>query len=66
MRRYLVGKERLSSEKSVAVQCAHGDAVEYPVATVEIRVQGRRVTIEAAVSDKLPHSELLGIGVPQL
>ena len=48
MRSDLVGKERLSSEKSVTVQCAHGDAVEYPVATVKIRVQGKRVTIEAA------------------
>ena len=62
----LVGKERLNSEKSVTVQCAHGDAVEYPVATVEIRVQGRRVAVEAAVSDKLPHSVLLGTDVPEL
>ena len=46
----LVGKERLSSEKSVTVQCAHGDAVEYPVATVEVRVHGRRITVKAAVS----------------
>ena len=62
----LVGKERLNSEKSVTVQCSHGDVVEYPVATVEIRVQGRRVTVEAAVSDKLPHSVLLGTDVPEL
>ena len=62
----LVGKERLSSEKSVTVQCTHGDAVEYPVATVKIRVQGRRVTVEAAVSDKLPHSVLLETDVPEL
>ena len=55
MRSELVGKERLSSEKFVTVQCAHGDAVEYLVATIEIRVQGRRVTIEAAALDKLPH-----------
>ena len=61
-----VKKERLSSEKSVTVQCAHGDAVEYPVATVEIRVQGRKVTVEVAVSDKLPHSVLLGTDVPEL
>ena len=66
MRSDLVGKETLSSEKSVTVQCAHGDAVEYPVATVRIGVQGRRVTVEAAVLDKLPHSVLLGIDVPEL
>ena len=62
----LVGKEKLNSEKSVTVQYAHGDAVEYPVATVEIGVQGRRVTVEAAMSDKLPHSVLLGTNVPEL
>ena len=62
----LIGKERLSSEKSVIVQCAHGDAVEYPVATVEITVQGRRVTVEAGVLDKLPHSVLLVTNVPEL
>ena len=66
VRSNLVGKERLSSEKSVTVQCAHGDVVEYPVVTVEIRVQGIRVTIEPAVSDKLPHSVLLGTDVPEL
>ena len=58
MRSDLVGKDRLNSEKSVTEQCAHGDAVEYPVATVKIGVQGRRVTVKAAVSDKLPHSVL--------
>ena len=31
------------------MQCAHGDAVEYSVATVEINVQGRVITVEAAV-----------------
>ena len=46
--------------------CTHGDAEEYPVATVKIRVQERKVTIEAAVSDKLPHSVLLGTDVPEL
>ena len=56
-------KDRLNLEKSVAVQCAHGDAVEYPVATVEINVEGRIITAEAAVLYKLQHTVLLGIGV---
>jgi len=34
----LVRKDKLNLEKSAAVQCAHGDAMEYPVATVEINV----------------------------
>jgi len=62
----LVIKNRLNGEKSVVVQCAHGDTVGYPVARIEIRVRGQRVTVEAAVSDKLPHSVLLGTDVPEL
>ena len=66
VRRELVREDKLNLEKSVTVQCAHGDAVEYPVATVEISGQGRVVIVEAAVSDKLPHSVLLGTDVPEL
>ena len=40
--------------------------MEYHVARIEIRVWGQRVTVEAAVSDKLPHSVLLGTDVPEL
>ena len=38
----------------------------YPVATEKISLQERVVTVEAAVSDKLPHSVLLGTDVPEL
>ena len=48
------------------MQCAHGDVVVYPVVTVEISGQGKVVSVEAAVSDKLPHSVLLGIDVPEM
>jgi len=33
-----VRKNKLNGEKSVVVQCAHGDTVEYPVARIIIRV----------------------------
>ena len=59
----LVRKNRL---KSFVVQCACGDNVEYPVARIEIKVRGQGVTVEAAVSDKLPHSVLLRTDVPEL
>ena len=59
-------KNRLNVEKSFVVQCAYGDNVEYPVARIEIKVRGQGVTVEAAVSDKLPHSVLLGTDVPEL
>ena len=62
----LVRQEKLSLERTVIVQCAHGDVVVYPVATVEISVQGKVCSVEAAVSDKLPHSVLLGSDVSEL
>jgi len=40
--------------------------MEYPMAIVKISVQGRVVPVEAAVSDKLAHSVLLGTDVPEL
>jgi len=66
VRRDLVRENRLNSEKSVVVHCAHGDTREYPVANVEISVQGRVIMVEVAVSDKLPHAILLGTDVLEL
>ena len=40
--------------------------MEYSVDRIEIRVRGQRVTMEAAVSDKFPHSVLFGTDVPEL
>ena len=48
------------------IQCAHGDAVAYPLANVELEVQGVTVTVEAAVSETLPQLVLLGTDVPEL
>ena len=63
----LVEEKTHGLRKTVTVQCAHGDSVEYPVTTVKIfSVQGKVVMVEAAVSDKLPHSVLLGTDVPEL
>ena len=57
----LVREKSSSLKKTVGVQCAHGDVVKYPVATVEISVQGK-----VAVVDNLPHSVLLGTDAPVL
>ena len=48
------------------VQCAHGDVVTYPLATVDLKVKGRALTVKAAVSDTLPQLVLLGTDVPDL
>ena len=62
----LVDKEKIAREEIVTIQCAHGDIVSYPVATVEIVVDGKQITVEAAVSDTLPRSVLLGTDVQEL
>ena len=49
---------------SVAIRCAHGDTVEYPLATVDISIGDQKFTVEAGVADALPASVLLGTGVP--
>ena len=62
----LLREKDFSQEETVTVQCAHGDVVTYPLARVELEVEGRSLTVEAAVSDTLPQSVLLGTDVPDL
>ena len=44
----------------------HGDEVSYPLAKVEVVVDGKSYLVEAAVVKKLPKSVLLGRDVPEL
>ena len=37
-------------DDAVMVQCAHGDTVAYPLAVVELTVDGLPLTVEAALS----------------
>eukprot|EP00731_Ephydatia_muelleri_P003291 Em0001g3291a len=53
-------------KKCVAVQCVHGDEDSYPLAKVEVVVDGKSYLVEAAVVKKLPKSVLLGRDVPEL
>ena len=62
----LIGEENCEPREKVTVQCGHGDIMTYPIASVELEVQGRALTVEAAVSDQLPSSVLLGTDVPGL
>ena len=48
------------------IQCAHGDAIAYPLATIELEIQGKPVLVDAAVSDTRPQSSLVGTDVPGL
>ena len=61
----LVGKNLIPGE-AVTVLCAHGDTALYPLARVIINVEGIEMEVEAAVSDSLPVSVLLGTDTIQL
>ena len=52
--------------ESTVIQCAHGDAIAYPLATIELEIHGKPVLVDVAVSDTLPQSALVGTDVPGL
>ena len=60
----LVPPEKFLEGDTVTIKCAHGDTVLYPLANVDMEVDGQRVTVEAAVSGRLPVPVLLGKDVP--
>ena len=66
VRSSLVPEERSLEGQAVTIQCAHGDVALYPLAQVELEVGGAKFQVQAAVSDKLPVSVLLGTDVPEL
>ena len=47
-------------EEAVAIRCAHGDTLLYPLAQVSMVVDGISIEAEAAVSSTLPMGVLLG------
>ena len=57
-------ERRLLEGEAVAVRCAHGDTVLYPLAEVAMEVDGVETRVRAAVSEKLPVSVLLGTDAP--
>ena len=65
IRRDLVPTTKILDD-AVTVQCAHEDTVAYPLAVVELTVDGLPLTVEAALSDTLPTAILLGRDVPEL
>ena len=62
--RDLVGEEQWLKGESTIIQCAHGDAIAYPLANIKLEIQGKPVLVNAAVSDTLPQSVLVGTDVP--
>jgi len=65
VRRDLIPEKKVLEGDVVTIRCAHGDTVVYPVVEVEMDVDGVKIQVEAAVSDTLPRSVLLGTDVPE-
>ena len=66
VRHDLVSQDNILEGGVVAIRCAHGDTVLYPIAKVYLEINGHSIDVEAAVSDSLPIPVLLGTDVPQL
>ena len=66
VRRELVPESQRIEGEAAAVTCAHGDTVLYPMAEVEMELEGVKLQVTAALSDTLPVSILLGTDVPEL
>ena len=69
--RTLVGEHLVPTTKKIAgeastLRCAHGDTVLYPLAEVDLVVDGIPLVVKAALSATLPVSVLLGTDVPEL
>ena len=62
----LVPRAKFKEGEVVAIRCAHGDTVLYPLAEISLDIGGRLITVEAAVSDTLPMAVLLGTDTPEL
>ena len=64
--RKLVSREQLIEGEATAVRCAHGDTMLYPMARVEMEVDGCTIKTVAAVCNTLPMDVLLGTDVAEL
>ena len=68
VRRQLVPHTKMLEGKMVSIKCAHGDTVLYPLAVVDMEVEGIPVHVHvgAAVVDTLPVEVLLGTDMSEL
>ena len=61
----LVSPEAFVEGSNVVIRCVHGDTVLYPLANIQMEVEGVPIQVEAAVSEDLPVLVLLGTDVAQ-
>ena len=66
VRREFVPTERILEGEAVAIRCAHGDTVLYPMADIRVEIGEEVFEVQVAVADRLPVAMLLGTDVPHL
>lgn len=66
VQRTLVPGHKYLEGDVVTIRCAHGDIVLYPLAEIDMVVDGTPIKVEAAVSETLPVPVLLGTDVTGL
>jgi hypothetical protein len=66
VQRALVPGHKYLEGDAVTIRCAHGDTVLYPLAKIDMVVDGMPIKVEAAVSEILPVPVLLGTDVMEL
>ena len=62
----VVPQDKVLEGEIIAIRCAHGDTVLYPLALVDLEINGHHIEVEAVLSGALPMPVLLGTDVPQL
>ena len=62
VQRRLIPDDCLQKGESVSLHCAHGDITEYPVAEVEMVIEGVTKKVTVVVSNSLPRAVLAGTG----
>ena len=62
----LVPEGELKKGNAVAIRCAHGDTVLYPLADIMVEGNVRQISVEAEVSQTLPMSVLLAVDNSEL
>uniref|UniRef100_A0A3P9M6S3 Gypsy retrotransposon integrase-like protein 1 n=1 Tax=Oryzias latipes TaxID=8090 RepID=A0A3P9M6S3_ORYLA len=54
------------SEGTIDIYCIHGDRVQYPIAEIELLVEGKPFSLRVGVLEKLPYPVVLGSDLPIL
>uniref|UniRef100_A0A1X7U211 RNA-directed DNA polymerase n=1 Tax=Amphimedon queenslandica TaxID=400682 RepID=A0A1X7U211_AMPQE len=66
VKREFIPEHCILEGETVALQCAHGDVTKYPIAEVDMVIEGVKKRVRVGVSETLPRSVLAGTDVLSL